>query len=90
MIRLSLRANLKNAKKFSKKRVYCGDDARNRLFRGSNYLSDTVAKTLGPGGRNICIESEIGKPKITKDGVSVCKNIFTPDNEVSNYFFYNF
>ena len=45
-------------------------------------MTDIVSRTLGPGGRNICIESEINKPKITKDGVTVAKNIFTPDNEV--------
>ena len=68
---------------FSKKNIYFGSDARTRLIQGCDIVSKTVEKTLGPGGRNICIEYEVGRPKITKDGVTVAKNVLTPCNEVS-------
>ena len=71
---------------FSKKKVYFGDAARERLIKGASILSKTVSSTLGPGGRNICIEYEVGNPKITKDGVTVAKNILLPCNEVQSKF----
>lgn len=52
-----------------------GTDARKRLLAGVSKLADTVAVTLGPKGRNVCIEKAFGSPLVTKDGVSVAKEI---------------
>jgi chaperonin GroEL len=75
-----LRSLLK--KQFSTKNIYLGKDARSRLVQGCDIVSQTVEKTLGPGGRNVCVEYEVGSPKITKDGVTVAKNVLTTCNEV--------
>lgn len=56
-----------------------GTDARKRLLIGVNTLADTVAVTLGPRGRNVCLEKPFGGPLVTKDGVSVAKEIELPD-----------
>jgi len=56
-----------------------GTDARQRLLAGVAKLADTVAVTLGPKGRNVCIEKAFGSPLITKDGVSVAKEIELED-----------
>jgi chaperonin GroEL len=69
-------------RQFSKKNIYFSSDARSRLVKGCDIVARTVEKTLGPGGRNICMEYEVGLPKITKDGVTVAKNILTTCNEV--------
>ena len=45
------------------------------MLRGVNLLSDAVATTLGPKGRNVIIDQPYGAPKITKDGVTVAKSI---------------
>jgi len=52
-----------------------GDDARQSLLRGVNILADTVKITLGPKGRNVVLDRGFGSPIITKDGVSVAKEI---------------
>ena len=56
-----------------------GTDARKRMLAGVNKLADAVAVTLGPRGRNVCLEKHFGAPTITKDGVSVAKEIDLPD-----------
>lgn len=52
-----------------------GTDIRNKLLRGVNQLADAVVVTLGPKGRNVCLEKSFGAPLVTKDGVSVAKEI---------------
>ncbi|MDA3888164.1 MAG: chaperonin GroEL [Allgaiera sp.] len=54
-------------------------DARNRMLRGVNILADAVKTTLGPKGRNVVIEKSFGAPRITKDGVTVAKEIELED-----------
>ncbi|MFT4151882.1 MAG: chaperonin GroEL [Paracoccaceae bacterium] len=54
-------------------------DARDRMLRGVNILADAVKVTLGPKGRNVVIEKSFGAPRITKDGVSVAKEIELAD-----------
>ncbi|KUP94082.1 chaperonin GroEL [Tritonibacter horizontis] len=54
-------------------------DARNRMLKGVNILADAVKVTLGPKGRNVVIEKSFGSPRITKDGVSVAKEIELED-----------
>ena len=54
-------------------------DARNKLLAGVNILADAVKVTLGPKGRNVVIEKSFGSPRITKDGVSVAKEIDLED-----------
>ena len=57
------------------KQVLFGDDARTRIIRGVNVLADAVKTTLGPKGRNVVLERSFGAPTVTKDGVSVAKEI---------------
>ncbi len=54
-------------------------DARDRMLKGVNILADAVKVTLGPKGRNVVIEKSFGAPRITKDGVSVTKEIELTD-----------
>ena len=54
-------------------------DARDRMLRGVNILADAVKVTLGPKGRNVVIEKSFGAPRITKDGVTVAKEIELQD-----------
>ncbi|ANB33672.1 chaperonin GroEL [Rhodovulum sulfidophilum] len=54
-------------------------DARNRMLKGVNILADAVKVTLGPKGRNVVIEKSFGAPRITKDGVTVAKEIELED-----------
>ncbi|MGI3211737.1 chaperonin GroEL [Roseovarius tibetensis] len=54
-------------------------DARNRMVKGVNTLADAVKVTLGPKGRNVVLEKSFGSPRITKDGVSVAKEIELED-----------
>ncbi|MBB5710296.1 chaperonin GroEL [Sphingomonas xinjiangensis] len=61
------------------KDVKFGRDARERILRGVDILADTVKVTLGPKGRNVVIEKSFGAPRITKDGVSVAKEIELKD-----------
>ena len=61
------------------KEVKFSADARNRLLNGVNVLADAVKVTLGPKGRNVVLEKSFGAPRITKDGVSVAKEIDLKD-----------
>ena len=61
------------------KEVRFDTDARDRMLRGVNILADAVKVTLGPKGRNVVIEKSFGAPRITKDGVSVAKEIELSD-----------
>ena len=61
------------------KDVRFSEDARSRVLRGVNILADAVTVTLGPKGRNVCLEKSWGSPTITKDGVTVAKEIQLED-----------
>ncbi|HLX30034.1 MAG TPA: chaperonin GroEL [Casimicrobiaceae bacterium] len=61
------------------KEVRFSDDARQRMFRGVNVLANAVKATLGPKGRNAVLEKSFGAPTVTKDGVSVAKEIELKD-----------
>ncbi|WP_127557538.1 chaperonin GroEL [Nioella ostreopsis] len=61
------------------KDVKFNTDARNRMLKGVNILADAVKVTLGPKGRNVVIDKSFGAPRITKDGVSVAKEIELED-----------
>jgi chaperonin GroEL len=61
------------------KEVRFDTDARDRMLRGVNILADAVKVTLGPKGRNVVIEKSFGAPRITKDGVTVAKEIELSD-----------
>ncbi|MCO8144077.1 chaperonin GroEL [Rhodovulum tesquicola] len=61
------------------KDVKFSTDARNRMLKGVNTLADAVKVTLGPKGRNVVIEKSFGAPRITKDGVTVAKEIELED-----------
>ena len=63
----------------SDKEVKFGDSARNPMLKGVNVLADAVKVTLGPRGRNVVIEKSYGAPTVTKDGVSVAKEIDLKD-----------
>ena len=63
----------------SAKEVKFNTDARDRMLRGINTLSDSVRVTLGPKGRNVILDKSFGAPRITKDGVSVAKEIELED-----------
>ena len=61
------------------KDVRFSDDARARMLRGVNILANAVKVTLGPKGRNAVLEKSFGAPTVTKDGVSVAKEIELKD-----------
>jgi len=61
------------------KQVLFADDARSRVVRGVNILANAVKVTLGPKGRNVLLERSFGAPTVTKDGVSVAKEIELKD-----------
>lgn len=61
------------------KQVVFGDQGRNKLVEGVNVLADAVKVTLGPKGRNVVIERSFGGPHVTKDGVTVAKEIELED-----------
>ena len=61
------------------KEIIFSDDARNRLYSGVKKLNDAVKVTMGPKGRNVLIQKSFGAPSITKDGVSVAKEIELKD-----------
>ncbi len=61
------------------KDVKFGTDARNRMLNGVNILADAVKVTLGPKGRNVVLDKSFGAPRITKDGVTVAKEIELDD-----------
>ena len=62
------------------KDVKFGDDARHRMFAGVNLLANSVKVTLGPKGRNVILDKSFGAPTVTKDGVSVAKEIELEDH----------
>jgi chaperonin GroEL len=62
------------------KDVKFSDDARARMFAGVNVLANAVKVTLGPKGRNVILDKSFGAPTVTKDGVSVAKEIELEDN----------
>src|SRR3982750_4869774 len=61
------------------KEVKFSIDARNKMLRGVDILADAVKVTLGPKGRNVVLEKSFGAPRVTKDGVTVAKEIELPD-----------
>ncbi|MDC1436073.1 chaperonin GroEL [Gammaproteobacteria bacterium] len=61
------------------KEVLFGDKARQRMLKGVNLLADAVKVTLGPKGRNVVLDKSYGAPTVTKDGVSVAKEIELQD-----------
>jgi chaperonin GroEL len=61
------------------KQIRFGDDARQRMVRGAGILARAVKATLGPKGRNVILEKSFGAPAMTKDGVSVAKEIELED-----------
>jgi chaperonin GroEL len=61
------------------KQITYGDESRQQLLRGVNRLADAVKVTLGPRGRNVVIDKKFGSPLITKDGVTVAKEIELKD-----------
>jgi chaperonin GroEL len=63
----------------SAKDVKFGDDARSRMVKGVNVLANAVKVTLGPKGRNVVLDKSFGAPTVTKDGVSVAKEIELED-----------
>ena len=67
----------------SAKEVHFGEDARKQLLAGVNILANAVKVTLGPKGRNVVLEKSFGAPTVTKDGVSVAKEIEL-DNRFEN------
>jgi chaperonin GroEL len=62
------------------KQIVHGEESRQAILRGVNLLADVVKVTLGPKGRNVVIEKKFGSPSITKDGVTVAKEIELPEN----------
>lgn len=61
------------------KQLHFGTDAREKLLKGIAKLARAVSTTMGPLGRNVCIEKKYGGPTVTKDGVTVAKEIELPD-----------
>ena len=64
----------------SAKDVRFGEDARGKMLHGVNVLADAVKVTLGPKGRNVVLDKSFGAPTVTKDGVSVAKEIELENN----------
>ena len=62
------------------KEIHFSDDARNRLYSGVKQLADAVKVTMGPRGRNVLLQKSFGSPTITKDGVSVAREIELVDH----------
>src|SRR5512141_137088 len=63
------------------KQLIFSEDARNMIMRGVNTLANTVKVTLGPRGRNVMLSKKFGSPIITKDGVTVAKDIELKNKE---------
>src|SRR5262249_13171627 len=59
--------------------VKFSQEDRERMLRGVNLLADTVTVTLGPKGRNVVLEKSFGAPNVTKDGVTVAKEVELED-----------
>ncbi|PZC75007.1 63 kDa chaperonin, mitochondrial [Helicoverpa armigera] len=68
-----------NSCRFYAKEVRFGPDVRSLMLQGVDILADAVAVTMGPKGRNVILEQNLGAPKITKDGVTVAKGIELKD-----------
>jgi len=79
----SLRVGTCNVSAFAGKEVRFGRDARSLMLAGVEKLADAVAVTLGPKGRNVAIDQSYGAPKITKDGVTVARNIEFTDHRMN-------
>src|SRR5438445_8839838 len=62
------------------KQIVQGEESRQAILRGVNLLADAVKVTLGPKGRNVVIEKKFGSPTVTKDGVTVAKEIELQDS----------
>ena len=62
------------------KEIHFSDEARNNLYSGVRKLADAVKVTMGPRGRNVLLQKAFGSPTITKDGVSVAREIELPDH----------
>ncbi len=62
------------------KEIFYSDDARNKLYSGVKQLADAVKVTMGPRGRNVLLQKSFGSPTITKDGVSVAREIELSDS----------
>src|SRR5581483_10929824 len=63
----------------SAKQILYGEDSRQMILAGVNHLADTVKVTLGTKGRNVVLDKKFGTPVITKDGVTVAKEIELPN-----------
>src|ERR1700750_2218595 len=61
------------------KQIIYGEHSRHAVLRGINQLADAVKVTLGPKGRNVILDKQFGSPTITKDGVTVAKEINLKD-----------
>src|SRR6187551_1553259 len=61
------------------KQIIYGEQSRQAILRGVNQLADAVKVTLGPKGRNVVLDKKFGSPTITKDGVTVAKEIDLKD-----------
>src|SRR5258707_5441250 len=72
-------SNKEEKRHMAAKDIRFSEEARNRVLRGVNLLADAVTVTLGPKGRNVILEKSWGSPTITKDGVSVAKEIQLED-----------
>lgn len=64
------------------RKVVLGEEAREQLIKGANILADAVKVTLGPKGKNVIIQRTYGPPQVTKDGVTVAREIFLEDTLV--------
>src|SRR5438094_3517060 len=62
------------------KQIIHGENSRQAILRGVNQLADAVKVTLGPKGRNVALEKKFGGPTVTKDGVTVAKEIELKDS----------
>jgi chaperonin GroEL len=71
--------DLRKDKQMAAKDVRFGGDARQRMLRGVDVLAEAVRITLGPKGRNVILDKSYGAPRITKDGVTVAKEIELSD-----------
>src|SRR5256885_197605 len=77
--RPALQTKFHEEKKQMAKHIVHGEESRQAILRGVNLLADAVKVTLGPKGRNVVIEKKFGSPTITKDGVTVAKEIELKD-----------
>jgi chaperonin GroEL len=66
-----------------KRQVFFGNDSRDKLIEGINILANAVKGTLGPKGRNVIIQKEFGHPQVTKDGVTVAREVELEDQQLN-------